>query len=64
MEIVSVIVPTFIRFSYLQNTIASIKSQTYPNVELIVVNDGSTQKEYIEYDWSGNENRVIHLDKN
>ena len=38
MECVSVIVPTFNRFKFLLNTIQSIKSQTYSNIEIIVVN--------------------------
>ena len=61
MECVSVIVPTFNRFNFLLNTIKSIKSQTYSNIEIIVVNDCSTQKEYYEYNWDGI--NIIHLDK-
>ena len=52
MEKVSVIIPTFNRFKYLLNTIKSIKEQTYNNIEIIVVNDCSTEKEYYEYDWN------------
>ena len=44
MEKVSVIIPTFNRFKYLMNTIESVKKQTYNNLEIIVVNDKSTQK--------------------
>jgi glycosyltransferase involved in cell wall biosynthesis len=58
---VSIIVPTFNRFNFLLNTIKSIKSQTYSNIEIIVVNDCSTQKEYYEYNWDGI--NIIHLDK-
>ena len=61
-ELVSVIIPTYNRFTYLLNTIESIKNQTYKNIEIIVVNDRSTQKEYYEYDWNGV--TVIHLEKN
>ena len=61
MECVSVIVPTFNRFNFLLNTIQSIKSQTYSNIEIIIVNDCSTQKEYYEYNWDGI--NIIHLDK-
>ena len=61
MECVSVIVPTFNRFNFLLNTIKSIKSQSYSNIEIIVVNDCSTQKEYYEYNWDGI--NIIHLDK-
>ena len=59
---VSVIIPTYNRFNYLMNTIRSIKLQTYKNIEIIVVNDCSTQEEYYEYDW--NDIKIIHLNTN
>jgi glycosyltransferase involved in cell wall biosynthesis len=40
--LVSVIVPVFNAAKYLDEAIGSILSQTYPNVEVIAVNDGST----------------------
>ena len=43
MEKVSVIIPTFNRFKYLLNTIKSVKEQSYKNIEIIVVNDGSSR---------------------
>jgi glycosyltransferase involved in cell wall biosynthesis len=61
-EKVSVIIPTYNRFNYLINTISSIKNQTYKNIEIIVINDRSTQKEYYEYDWK--DITIIHLNKN
>lgn len=61
---VSVIIPTYNRFKYLLNTIHSIKQQTLMPIEIIVVNDCSTQKEYYEYDWSVNGIIIIHLPKN
>lgn len=61
-ELVSVIIPTYNRFQYLLNAIQSVKEQTYPNIEIIVVNDRSTQEEYYSYDWK--DVNVIHLDKN
>ena len=53
MEKVSVIIPTYNRFKYLLNTIKSIQEQTYKNIEIIVINDKSTQQEYYTHDWSG-----------
>jgi len=64
MDKVSVIIPTYNRFKYLLNTIKSVKEQTYPNIEIIVVNDKSIEKEYYYYDWEGNNIIIIHLEKN
>lgn len=62
--LVSVIIPTYNRFNYLMNTIDSVKYQTYTNLEIIVVNDGSTQDEYYGYDWEGNGIIIIHMKEN
>ena len=43
---ISVIIPSYNRFNYLVNAIDSIKNQTYKNIEIIIVNDGSKQLEY------------------
>ena len=43
---VSVIVGTFNRWEFLNKTIESIKAQTYKNIEIIVINDGSSDAEY------------------
>ena len=64
MDTVSVIIPTFNRFKYLLNTIESIKKQTYNNLEIIVINDKSTEKQYYDYDWNENNIIIIHLDEN
>lgn len=45
-DLVSVIIPSYNRFEYLQNAINSVLNQTYKNFEIIVINDGSTQEEY------------------
>ena len=63
-ELVSVIIPTYNRFNYLLNTIDYVKSQTYKNIEIIVVNDCSTQKEYYEYDWGKEGVVMINLPEN
>ena len=64
MDKVSVVIPTFNRFNYLLNTIKSVEEQTYSNIEIIVVNDKSTQNEYYEYDWDINNIKIIHLENN
>lgn len=61
---VSIVIPTFNRFKYLLNAIESIKNQTHKNIEIIVVNDRSTQKEYYTYNWEKNNIIIIHLEKN
>ena len=64
MDKVSVIIATYNRFNYVLNTIKSVKEQTYKNIEIIVVNDCSTQKEYYEYNWCDNNVIILHLEKN
>ena len=64
MDKVTVIIPTYNRFKYLLNTIKSIKSQTYPNLEIIVINDKSTQKEYYEYNVNNDDVKILHLEIN
>ncbi len=60
--LVSVVIPTYNRFSYLLNAINSVKTQTYNNIEIIVVNDCSTQSEYYAYNFEGC--KIIHLQQN
>ena len=52
------------RFKYLFNTIRSVKEQTYSNIEIIVINDCSTEKEYYEYDWKKEGIIIVNLEKN
>lgn len=67
MDLVSVIIPTFNRFKFLLNAIKSVKEQTYENIEIIVVNDCSTEQDYYTFDFNkefGKDFYIIHLPKN
>lgn len=44
---VSVIIPYFNDGAYISETIASVKAQTYKNIEIILVDDGSTEEDSI-----------------
>lgn len=43
MSLVSVIIPTFNRSTYLEEAIRSVEEQTYQNIEILVIDDGSTK---------------------
>ena len=46
LPLVSVIIPSYNRFEYLQNAIESVYNQDYKNLEIIIINDCSTDKLY------------------
>ena len=47
--LVSVVIPTFNRYFYLINAVNSVLNQSFKNIQIIVINDGSTQEEYYKY---------------
>ena len=62
MVLVSVVIPSFNRFKYLQNAISSVQAQTMEDHEIIIVNDGSTEKEYYESSFPKN-TKVININR-
>jgi len=60
---VSVIIPSFNRFEFLLEAINSVQRQDYSNFEIIIINDGSTEKEYYNYIFPDNV-CLINLEKN
>ena len=61
--LVSVIIPSFNRFGYLKNAIKSVQNQTYKNIEIIVVNDCSTDEKYYQKKFNQSV-KIINLEKN
>lgn len=63
-NLISVIVPIYNSEKYLPKCIESILSQTYKNLELILINDGSTDKSLnICNYYKSLDNRIIVIDK-
>lgn len=64
-ELVSVIVPVYNTFDYVDKCIESILNQTYRNIELILINDGSTDGKTGDkcYEWSKKDSRIIFISK-
>ena len=63
-ELISVIVPIFNMESYLNRCIRSIIEQTYDNLEIILVYDGSTDRSLaICEQWAEVDDRVLVIHK-
>ncbi|HAE40626.1 MAG TPA: hypothetical protein DCG57_18630, partial [Candidatus Riflebacteria bacterium] len=59
--LVSVVLPTYNRKDIIRRTISSVLQQTFKNLELIIVDDGSTDetREYVESEFV--DDRIIYL---
>lgn len=49
-ELISVIIPTYNRYKFLCKAILSVLNQTYDNIEIIIIDDCSTELEYKSLD--------------
>ena len=63
-EIISIIIPAYNAEKYLERTLNSVTNQTYRDLEIIVVDDGSTDNTFIiAKDFAKIDKRVIALQK-
>ena len=61
-ELISVIIPSYNSGKFLGEAIESVVNQTYKNIEIIVINDGSTDNtEEIAKKWQKRDERVRYL---
>lgn len=61
-ELVSIIVPVYNTESYLEKCLNSILNQTYKNIEVIIIDDGSTDNSYkILQEFQNKDKRIILL---
>lgn len=62
--LVSIIIPLYNQERYFNACIRSVRNQTYKNLEIIVVNDGSTDRSpKMAHDWAAKDTRVKVIDK-
>ncbi|MBV1710234.1 MAG: glycosyltransferase [Erysipelothrix sp.] len=65
--LISVIIPTYNRVNMLKRAITSVQSQTYPKLEVVVINDCSTDEtfNYLEsLKFTKGDLKIIHNEKN
>ena len=58
---ISIIIPVYNVENYLEECLKSVQSQTYTNIEVILVNDGSTDKSKLICERYCKEDRRFHL---
>jgi len=63
MPLVSIIIPCYNDGHYLDDSVSSVKTQTFGDLEIIIVNDGSTDKDTLEKLASFNDPLITILHK-
>ena len=61
---VSVVIPTYNRYEYLLNAVNSVKNQDFKEFEIIIINEGSTDKNYYEKNLNDLNIKQIDIKKN
>ena len=62
--LVSIIIPTYNSSDYITETLTKLEKQTYPNFEIVIVNDGSKDNSLkICEEYKNKDNRVTVIDK-
>ena len=62
--LISIIVPVYNTEEYLDRCIASIVRQTYINIEILLVNDGSTDSSgSICKKWAERDSRIVYIEQ-
>ena len=56
-NVVTIIIPVFNAEKYLENCLKSVINQTYKNIEIIIVDDGSTDNSFKIY------NKYLNIEK-
>lgn len=63
-DLVSIIVPVFNCGQWIERCILSVLNQTYNNLQVIIINDGSyDESEYIIQKYANQDNRIIYINK-
>lgn len=62
MDLVSIIIPVYNSFKYISKCLDSVVSQTYTNLEIIVIDDGSTdESSSIIEQYKNQDDRLVHI---